>query len=134
MIEKDGLPRVGPSATKLGVRKDKDIETDDDGNVHRPNFQHGHKNGMSCSPSIAHLPAFALPVEWGGGNERTRVWRIRPDALGPDLVAEQDGATHISIGPSRTMTLDEFTRAIESTAPQWELVVAPESGTDDTQI
>lgn len=123
MIEEDGMPKLGASATTLGVRIGKDIETDD-GYVHLPDFQRDQKNGVSCSPSVSDLPAFAIPVEWGGRNTRVQVWKIRVEDLGRQLTAEQDGQTHISVGPARTMTFDAYVQAIQSTAPKWELVAA----------
>ncbi|MGD9857892.1 MAG: hypothetical protein AB7U20_23355 [Planctomycetaceae bacterium] len=127
MIEEHGLPKLGASASTLGVRKGKDIATDENGLVHCPDFQVGHKNGMSCAPLIADLPEFAIPVEWGGNNTRVKLWRIRVADLGPELTAEQDAPTHVSIGPSTTRTFVDFVQAIQSTAPLWELMTVTKS-------
>jgi hypothetical protein len=127
MVDDSGLPRLGSSATTLGVRKGKDIEVDGNGLVHRPAFQPGGKNGVSCAPTIRRLPRFALPVEWGGAHQATVVWQITEADLGPDLVALQDGPSHISIGPARTMSFDEYVRAIQATAPKW-VKVTPGNG------
>jgi hypothetical protein len=129
MAEDRGMPRLGASATSLGIRKDKDIVPDQAGLVHRPTFHPGGANGLSCAPDVQLLPRFALPVEWGGLNRHTRVWRIAESDLGPDLAAQEDttpgGRRHISIGPARTMSFDEFVKAIEATRPKWQKVSKP---------
>jgi hypothetical protein len=61
MAEKRGLPKLGSSATTLGVRKGKDIDVDVAGNVWRPDFSRGARNGVSCAPTVADLPEFAIP-------------------------------------------------------------------------
>ena len=123
MIERAGRPKLGTSATTLGVRLGKDIEVDPMGMVHRPSFASDGKNGISCAPSLKDLPPFVLPLRWGGMNRRTIVWRIESDQLSDDLVAMQDGPTHISIGPARSMPYDDFVAAVQSTASLWVQVV-----------
>lgn len=127
MEEENNMPKLGMTATKLGVRKGKDIIPDSAGMVHRSTFQPGSENGLSCAPTIVSLPAFALPVEWGGLNKRTVVWRIEPGDLGPRLVAQEDtspGARrHISVGPATTMPFDEYSKAIEATRAKWQKIV-----------
>jgi hypothetical protein len=127
MIEDDdGMPRLTASATGLGIRRNKDIVPDQAGMVHRPAFHPGGKNGLSCSRSIRALPRFALPVEWGGLNARTVVWRIEAVGLGPQLVAGDDAIVgrneHVSIGPAGTMPCDDYARAIEATRSKWTKV------------
>ena len=79
------------------------------------------KNGLSCSRTIQALPVFALPVEWGGFNDKTVVWRIAESDLGVELLAKDDAVfgrnQHVSIGPVSTMAFDDFVRAIEATRP-----------------
>jgi hypothetical protein len=126
MIEENGVPKLGSTATALGIRKGKDIVPDNLGMVHRPKFNPGAENGLSCAPTIQTLPGFALPLEWGGLNQRTSVWVVESVVLGPHLIAQEDtvpnGRRHISIGPARTMTFDEFVNAIEATKFQWKKV------------
>jgi hypothetical protein len=126
MIEDNGSPMLGASATKLGIRNGKDIVADQAGLVHRPTFHPRGKNGLSCSRTVASLPPFALPMEWGGLNDKTVVWKIDEGDLGTDLIAQDDALPglnrHISIGPAMTMTFDEFVFAIESTRPKWRKV------------
>lgn len=126
MIEENGMPMLGMSATTLGIRKGKDIVPDQADLVHRPAFQPRGKNGLSCSRTIESLPGFALPVEWGGSNGRTVVWRIDEADLGSELIAQDDAIPgknrHVSIGPARAMAYDDFVRAIEATRTKWKKV------------
>jgi hypothetical protein len=119
MVEDSGTPRLGVGATKLGVRPGIDIDVDAQRRVHRPSFQAGTRNGVSCAPSPEQLPDFARPRAWGGNHPKTTVWRIRKADLGPDLVAEQDKPDHVSIGPARTMAYNEYVEAIQATASRW---------------
>jgi hypothetical protein len=125
MIEdRDGMPLLGLTALKLGVRKGVDILADQRGMVYRPAFRPGEPNGLSCAPTVQDLPAFALPVEWGGVNRRTAVWRIAASDLGAALVAREDTAAqrkgrHISVGPSGPMLFDEYSRAVQATRDKW---------------
>lgn len=126
MVEQGGVPKLGPSATMLGIRKGKDIEADSADNVHRPVFVAGEKNGLSCAATIASLPSFTLPVEWGGSNQKTAIWQIDADDVPGNLLACEDsvpgGKRHLSIGPSATMKYNDFADAIEATRPFWKKV------------
>jgi hypothetical protein len=119
MLEESGSPRLGSSATCLSIRKGIDIEVDANDFVHKPLFVPGKRNGLSCALSIADLPAFALPQHHGGRHAKTHVWKIKVADLGSDLVAQQDGQTHVSIGPAKTMTYNDYVDAIEATRPKW---------------
>jgi hypothetical protein len=129
MVEdKDGLPELGSTAVKLGVRRGVDIIPDPSEIVHRPLFRPGDPNGLSCSPTIQDLPDFALPLEWGGSNARTAVWRIEAFDLGVELCALEDTPPqnkrrHISVGPSGTMTFDDYLRAVHATRANWKKVI-----------
>ena len=129
MIEdKDGLPVLGLTAVKLGVRRGIDIITDQTTMVHRPHFQPGAPNGLSCAPTIQDLPDFALPVQWRGSNPRTVIWEIDIADLGVHLVAQEDTPTnrkgrHVSVGPAGSMTFDEFLQAVQATRPNWRKTV-----------
>jgi hypothetical protein len=128
MIEdKDGMPVLGLTALKLGLRTGVDIIPDQAGMVYRPNFQPDDPNGLSCSPTIQDLPLFALPVEWGGANHKTVIWQIEASDLGSQLVAQEDTSPqrkgrHISVGPSGPMTFDDYLRAIQATRSRWKKV------------
>jgi hypothetical protein len=112
MVEEDGMPKLGASATLLGIRLGKDVVADSFGLVHRPAFRPGEKNGLSCAATIEALPAFSLPVEWGGSNKKTAVWRIADVDLPAELIAGKDSKSghnqHISIGPSASMKYNDF--------------------------
>jgi hypothetical protein len=127
MIEENEMPRLAASATALGIRKGKDIITDQADRVHRPAFQPSGKNGLSCSRTITSLPGFALPVEWGGSNVKTVIWCIDEADLGPELIAQDDAIPgknkYVSIGPATTMAYDDFVRAIEATREKWKKVL-----------
>jgi hypothetical protein len=127
MVEENQMPKLGTSATTLGIRRGVDIVPDQADFVHRPNFQPSHPNGLSCSPTIQSLPEFALPVAWGGLNPKTVVWKIELSDLGPGLVAQEDTGSarqkrHISIGPSGTMAFNDYVNAIQATRSKWKKV------------
>jgi hypothetical protein len=126
MVEKDGMPKLGAAATLLGIRIGTDIVPDSVGEVHRPAFRPGEKNGLSCAATIESLPQFSLPVEWGGLNMRTAVWKIEAADLPAKFVAGDDSKMgrnrHISIGPSSTMDYNNFVDAIEATRSLWRKV------------
>jgi hypothetical protein len=126
MVEENGMPKLGASATMLGIRVVKDIVPDAAGEVHRPAFRPGEKNGLSCAATIESLPKFGLPVEWGGLNHRTSVWKIDAADLPAELIAGDDSMAghnrHISIGPGSTMDYNDFVPAIEATRPLWQKV------------
>lgn len=133
MAEEFGAPKLGSSATTLGVRQGKDIDVDDAGDVAAADFLRGARNGMSCAPNVADLPEFAIPETWGGANRRTRIWRMRTADLGPDLVAGLDKPGHVSIGPARKMSFAEFVQAIQQTGPLWELVTVEDETDDESE-
>lgn len=126
MIESvDGMPALGLTALKLGVRTGIDIVPDQTDMVYRPAFRPDESNGISCSPTIQDLPTFALPVEWSGSNRKAVVWRIEASDLGAELVAGEDTSPkrkgrHISVGPSGPMLFDDYLRAIRATRSRWK--------------
>jgi hypothetical protein len=131
----DGMPMLGLAALKLGIRRGVDIVPDQLGHVHLPLFVPGEANGLSCSPTVQDLPAFALPVGWGGPNPKTTVWLLRSSDLPQVLVAREDTllvtlGRHICIGTSRTMTFDDYLRAVQSTRSMWSEVTKTEDAMD----
>ena len=67
----------------------------------------------------SYAPALAVPhwpVEWGGLNKKTVVWRIEASDLGPELIAQEDTVPgrrrHISIGPTATMSFADLVKAV----------------------
>lgn len=129
MEEENGLPMLGGTATTLGIRKGKDIIPDSANLVQGPNFTPGRPNGLSCAPTIHDLPAFARPVQWGGLNKKTTLWKIDVADLPIDLLAVEDTIPgrrrHVSIGPSQTMNYDRYTQAILATRSKWKVVIPP---------
>jgi hypothetical protein len=126
MVEENGMPKLGATATTLGIRLGKDIDSDANNAVHGPAFRPGEKNGLSCAATIESLPPFCLPIEWGGVNQRTAVWKIEDADLPVKLISGDDSQAgrnrHISIGPSTTMDYNDFVKAIEATRPFWKKV------------
>jgi hypothetical protein len=125
IADKDGMPKLGLAALKLGVRMGIDIVPDQTGIVYRPAFRPDEPNGLSCSPTIQDLPMFLLPVVWGGTNTKTAVWRIEASDLGTELVAQEDTplqrkGRHISIGPSGPMLFDNYLCAVQGTRSMWK--------------
>ena len=126
MVEEDGMPKLGSAAVLLGIRIGVDITPDAAGQVHRPVFQPGARNGLSCAATIESLPRFTKPVEWGGLHKRTVIWRIDATDLATELVVGDDSMAgrnrHLSIGPSVTMDYDDFVHTIEATRALWKKV------------
>jgi hypothetical protein len=127
MRVENGMPKLGDSPKLLGVRvppnSNIDIEPDASGNVHPPTSL--GSRGMSCAPRVQDLPAHRRPVQWLGTQTQAtfQVWKIAEVELGPDLTAFRDSAHHITIGPARTMTLDEFRVALAATQSRWMVVI-----------
>lgn len=108
MIEDAGNPKVGDTARTLGVRinvENVDIVVDANGMVH-PNT-----GGMSVSPRIADLLAHRRLSEFGGTG-KDPVWRTNINDLGPELVYVSDSPTHGTIQPTKTMTIEEYQKAL----------------------
>lgn len=127
MLEENGIPKLGGSPKKLGIRlppnPKPDIQPDVNGYVHPPTT--ANPEGMSCAPKIQDLPAHRRPVPWNG-TELTasfKVWEIEESDLGPDLIAFRGSRNHITIGPARKMTVQEFQAALAATRSKWKEVV-----------
>jgi hypothetical protein len=127
MQEESGKPKIGDSPKQLGVRipphPNPDIVPDAAGNVHPPTI--ANPRGMSCAATIQDLPRHRRPVTWQGTEKQKgfKVWRIAEADLGPDLIAYHDSAKHITIGPARIMTLNQFQAALAVTQSKWVLVI-----------
>ncbi|WP_277751459.1 RHS repeat domain-containing protein, partial [Pectobacterium polonicum] len=114
MTNDNGSPKVGPSARELGARPGTDIKVDANGNVH-PN-----SGGVSVSPNTDGLPNHRKPPEFGGTG-KDPVWELDTSDLGKDLKHVPDSRTHGTIQPSRTMSVEEYQRALASTKGKWKL-------------
>jgi len=77
--------------------------------------------GLSVSLSIEGLPPFRKPAAFGGSG-KDPLWQIDDDLITGDLEAVQDSATHVSILPSATMTLEKYEAAISATQPYWKRI------------
>jgi hypothetical protein len=70
---------------------------------------------MSVAPDDPmNLPPVRRPKALGGTG-KDPVWYIDIDLLGADLAFIQDKPTHGLIAPSRSMTLDDFEKALAAT-------------------
>jgi hypothetical protein len=120
----DGLPLVGPSARKLGVRGLEVAPNDDIPALAPSDTVHpGHK-GMSVAPdSPSNLPERRRPSSIAGGLGKDPAWVIDELDLGPDLryYADANSDRHGIIGPARPMTRAEYEAALAATRPAWRL-------------
>jgi hypothetical protein len=128
MLAEEGKPKIGCSATSLGVRvppdKNSDVPVDADGTV-QPNT-----GGMSVSPGWRSLPVWRIPrrlrgkIEGASGSPKLFCWRMGTgpfveDAVAEDLVLKPDSATHGTVQPERPMALSVYQGALANTRDQW---------------
>ena len=108
-----GGPMIGPSARTLGVRPNVDIPVS--AGLVQPNT-----GGLSVAPDRPeNLHPLRRPPAYGGSG-KDPIWYIAVDLLGEDLRFRQDSITHGLIEPARTMSIDEFQKALEATKPDWK--------------
>ena len=106
MKQKNNVPLTGNSADKLGVRPNVDIEVID-GKVY-PN-----SGGMSVNKSIDNIPSHRKPIEFGGTQKGSAMFKIESDNLGDNLRFKADkNGTHGVIEPSRPMSLAEYQESL----------------------
>lgn len=137
MKEDGGRPTTGVSRGELGARlpggtAKEDVKPDGDGLVHPGG------GGMSVSPSLRDLPPNLIPRRLQGSLARDarapndwRVWRLGTTPFAPGAVGTmlqlrpdqpRDGkTTHGAIEPSRSMPVDEYQGALQSTRDAWEI-------------
>lgn len=121
MIEDpDGLPAVGPSARKLGVRpglsRFGDVSAIADDDMVAPGG-----GGMSVAPGDPrYLLPHRRPVSLGGSSPDP-IWSIELKDLGADLHFRQSSPTHGVIEPNHSMTLLDFQAALAGTRSSWKL-------------
>ena len=100
MQEENGMPLLGDSPKRLGVRvppnPNPDIRPDASGDVHPPTSLDAR--GLFCAPRVQDLPAHRRPVALLGTQTQAtfKVWKIAEEHLGPDLVAFRDSSHHIT--------------------------------------
>lgn len=126
MAAEDGGPEVdGPGknpARTLGVRisgRRADIEPDEYGMVHPSD------KGMSASPPPPedHLLEHRRPPEYGGTG-KDPLWELETEDLPPELVYTpdpKDPEGHGLIGPSETMSIDDYLAALYRTRRLWRI-------------
>jgi hypothetical protein len=115
----DRLPRLGRSASRLGVRVFR--ERVNDLPVHEGYVQ-PNDGGLSVTPDDPlQMPPQFLPPPYGTGDDP--VWTLSEDDLGPDLAfkADRRRTFHGFIEPSRRMRLEEFERALSELRSKWQL-------------
>ena len=110
--EEKGEPKVGDSARTLGVRPNRDIPVDTNGNVH-PNT-----DGVSVSPSPQDLPPHRKPIEFGGTG-KDPVWKLDVADLGNDLQHVPDKPGHGTIQPKQSMPLSKYQTALANLKSKW---------------
>jgi hypothetical protein len=111
--DSNGAPMVGPSARMLGVRPSIDIPVI--AGQMQPNT-----GGMSVAlDRPENLHPLRRPPTYGGTG-KDPIWRLDVASLGKDLQFRPDSPTHGLVEPARSMTIDEFQRALEATKPFWK--------------
>jgi hypothetical protein len=130
MVAEDGRPEIdGPGknpARTIGVRtsgRRTDIEPDENGMVHPS--EPGMEHGMSASPPPPedNLQEHRRPLEYGGIG-KDPVWELETEDLPPGLVYtpdHKDPKRHGLIGPSETMSMDDYLAALYRTRNLWRL-------------
>lgn len=124
MLPDGAYPKVGPSASTLGVRGGVDIAPDGSGNVHPG------PHGMSVAPSLRDLPMHRVPKrlrhlrEGAAGSDSTKVWRhgegvFAVGAVAPHLVLQPDRPDHGVVAPDAVMPLAQYEAALAETRSGW---------------
>jgi hypothetical protein len=132
-------PKIGRSTRCLGVRLGIDIdvamlpigyldsqglllpetERSDTGELVEVAIKNG--KGMSVSSSIAGLPPFRKPAEFGGTGPDP-LWQIDVEQIPADIDPIQDGVAHVSLCPRATMLLERYEVALAATRLDWHKV------------
>ncbi|WP_159046551.1 RHS repeat-associated core domain-containing protein [Streptomyces sp. XY413] len=117
-MDEDGLPVLGRSPKKLGIRVD-----GDNPDVHpSANGTVSPGEGMSGAVSPKGLPSHRRPVSFGGTGKSLHMWSIDSRDLPKGLKAVKDGKTHVTIGPAYEMPLEEFEDLLASTRHLWRRI------------
>lgn len=126
MKEEDGMPKVGASATTLGVRVPGDIEPDEHGIVHPGT------GGMSVAPRLENLPTHRIPrrlahlVAKAKGDNALRVWCVGTGGFASGILAAHlclrvDRPVHGLVEPDTAMAVADYVAALESTQTDWRI-------------
>lgn len=121
MIEAvDGLPEIGQSARKLGVRTG-DHTTPDILAVDPSDIVSPGDGGLSVAPDDPkHLPRHRRPATLGGIGVDP-VWVIAVTDLQIELAVVRDSPTHALIEPLNPMTLADYEAALAQTRVKWRM-------------
>lgn len=121
MVEADdGMPVVGRSGRKLGIRPG-DAATFDVTAVNDSDLVLPGGGGMSVAPGDPMLLLKHRRPPSLGGTGCDPVWYIERDDLGAELSFRQDRRSHGVIEPARQMTLKELEEALAQTRSEWKL-------------
>lgn len=122
----DGLPLLGRSARKLGVRTPGDVAVGVDPDVLATapdDILAPSEGGISTAPDDAiNLVPLRRPRALGG-RSTDPVGEIDSASLGADLAIRQDSAKHVLIEPARPMTLMEYEQALATIRGRWVRVI-----------
>lgn len=121
MIEAaDGLPELGRSARKLGVRTS-DHTTPDISAVNPSDIVSPSDGGLSVAPDDPmFLPRHRRPGSLGGTG-MDPVWALDVSDLPAELALVRDSATHGLIEALNSMTLAEYEAALAQTRVKWHV-------------
>jgi len=111
----DGLPEVGDTFAKLGVRptivgRGGDVRATNPSDLVRPG--EGGMSVAAASPDT--LPGLMRPSA-----RKHPVWEIDASDLGEGLIASAAGPPHYHVEPDREMTLDELQTLLAATRTRW---------------
>jgi hypothetical protein len=117
----DGLPAVAPTASALGVRPNKDIDIDIQGNAVV------NRKGMSVSPAWRDISIFRIPKRLGGqGSNNTFCFKMGtgpfqkgPLASGLELLP--DTSTHGVVRPEQSLPLTQYESDLAATRSDWQV-------------
>ena len=114
----DGLPEVGDTFAKLGVRPARsgtkgDVKAANPIDLVRPG-----EGGMSVgADSPDNLLSHMRPPK-----NKYPIWEIDAADLGAGLIATAAGPPHYVVEPGHEMTLDEFQSLLASTRSRWNRI------------
>jgi RHS repeat-associated protein len=115
----DGFPLVAPTARGLGVRPGIDVPQTNPSAIVMPGPQ-----GMSVSPSLATLPLFRRPPQFGGTG-KDPVYCMCRSQLPPTLMYVPDPVNpggHGFVSPALPTPLGAYQAGLGSTRNQWRVV------------
>jgi hypothetical protein len=121
MIEAaDGLPEIGRSARKLGVRSG-DHTTPDIPAVHSNDIVSPGDGGLSVAPDDPkHLPRHRRPASLGGFGADP-VWVIDVSDLPIELAVILDSPKHALVEALNSMSLADYEAALTQTRVKWRV-------------